>query len=119
MVATADPTMQFLDSLNDRSRFEIIPGTPIMMSHRRRFIDKDGNDKTIEITPDDLPELIEVADLYKRKFGVVPVITEGHRRPSLSESEQPDIIGYALNLRMGTFGPRREPCILADQYIRR
>lgn len=119
MTATVDdPTMQFLADLDDPSKFVVVRNLPIMICHRRVVRDAGGEPiKTVEISPDELPEIIDMTERYRRKFGVVPIITEGHRQPWMEEAEMPDVLGYGLNLHMGVFGPRGEPCILADHYI--
>ena len=52
-----------------------------------------------------------------RKTGDPAARTLGHTRPGRPESEQPPIFGYAINFRLGRFGPEQTLGILGDDYV--
>lgn len=117
-----DATLEFLDQLRDESRWVIRRGVPIYAPNKSTFVRADGKSDELVTTKADLEKIVA---RYQRQFdsyGVVPRLTLGHvkRLPHADERIQPKIVGYAVNLRTGTFGPAGDqPAVLADLYYRR
>jgi hypothetical protein len=107
--------------LDDRRKWRVVSGVPVFKPHTRilpEFAAPDGKtypEIRIEVTRQDLPYIAERSQVT----GPHP-ITEGHRipDPSVPESQQPRIVGWERNFRVGTYGPLAEPCVLADLYYR-
>ena len=62
----------------------------------------------------------EIVDNCNKRFkatGDACPITIGHTRIGRPEEEQPPICGYAINFRLGRFGPSNKLAILADFYV--
>ncbi len=53
--------------------------------------------------------------------GVPTRIVDGHIHtdPNIPEAKQPALLGFALNPRVGAFGPTQTPCVMVDTHIRR
>lgn len=111
----ADPTLDTLRSLNDASRWVVVPNVPIFCPHERKG--KDG--KPIKV---DAARLERIASrmLANERGGAVPArIIPGHTTPGAPQKDQPDWWGLATGARVGTFGPENRPAILATFYYRR
>src|SRR5262245_5234080 len=119
-----DPTMEFLKRLEDPSLWKIQRQVPVGIPHRRQAPDPknpNGPPLSIEITEADFPSIIQHLQQREQLFGVVPVLTIGHRVQNdlkFNERNQPDIIGYARDYEIGTFGPVGIPAILITEYVK-
>lgn len=110
----ADATAEFYAALSDPSRWIVKPGVPVFKPHVRT---DPNTGKEIRV---DLSKLHEIAHNMARleKDGGVPVrITLGHTQPGQPETKQPPVAGYYRNARVGVFGPKREPAIIADEWL--
>lgn len=105
----ADPTVEFLRSLDDPAKFERKEGVPIWVPHRRK--NKDGSE--VVVTERDLPAYAEWINGVERERGVCGRITDGHVKPGLP---MPKLCGYYRKARVGTFGPKNTPAVLVDLY---
>ncbi len=110
-----------ISELDDPRLYEVKQAVPIFRPHRRVTKDADGKEKTILVTEDDLPEIVRNMKDREAENGVCGRITDGHINPSKDapEKSQPDCLGYVRNPRVGTFGPKKIPCVLTDHYIAR
>lgn len=120
MTATAqsDPTLELLERFEREGAWAAVKrGVPIFKPHERKVKDKDGSERTIQVTAADLEDIAQNADDLERTSGVPLRMTIGHVQPSADEKNQPPLAGYARNLRPGKFGPSQEPCLLADLYF--
>lgn len=119
MPALADPTVEFMDRFADESQWIIKRNVPIFKPHQRIKQDKKGADfVAYEITEGNLETI--VGDVRKRESNGVPLrMTVGHIKgdPDFPESSNPEVVGYWLNARMGTFG-RGQACVVADAYVK-
>lgn len=120
VVSMPDPTMTFLDSLKDTSRWKVVRGVPIFRPHKRKVKIPDGTEQVIEVTEADLPRIVLNMRQTKAESGVVPRITPGHtvKDQKAPETQQPEPWGWMPDYYVGTFGPRRLPAILADFFFR-
>ncbi len=112
--ADYDATADFARSLSDPQRWVRKAGVPIFKPHVR--IDPNTK-KEIRV---DLQKLHVIAENMQKleNDGGVPVrITLGHTIPGQAETKQPPVAGYYRNARVGVFGPKREPAILADEWL--
>jgi len=116
----ADPTVAFLDRLNDSSQWKIVRGVPIFKPHSRKVKTPDGKEHTITVTEADLPDIVHNMRRAKRESGVVPRISPGHIKldPNCPEALQPEPWGWIPEYYVGTFGPSNKPAVLADFYFR-
>ena len=117
-MATADPTLDFLRRLEDSSQWVIVKAVPIFKEHERK-----GRDGKVlyQVGPADLDKIVQRYKRLEAEYGVIPRITIGHihLHPEASEASQPEVVGYARNLRVGTFGPGKTKAVLADHYYRK
>jgi hypothetical protein len=110
----ADPTIEFLKSLEDESRWKIRRGIPIFEPHERG---------EIEVTKKDLEEIAEESNRLLREKGVAGKLTDIHTirpRPDgkgMEPCPNAKLLGFQLNYRVGTYGTKKTPCILADWYL--
>lgn len=112
----SDPTIDFLSSLNDESKYVVRRNVCIFKPHRRRT--KNGGE--IVVTRDTLPEVVSAVDRLRRDHGVVIPFGPGHRKSGdADETSQPPIWGFQVNPRVGTAGPKGEPCVLVDEHVRK
>jgi len=125
MVAAAqyDPTLESLRRFDDPGLWKIIPNVPIFDEH-----DEYGKDGKITRRFDQrkLQEIVTKTERLERESGVIPKITIGHTLTTNAktgqqprETDQPPIVGYARQLHLGRFGPRKKLGILATFYFRR
>ena len=110
--AAADPTLEFLDRLNDPSKWVVRRGVPLFTAHRRKG--RDGEE--VVVTDGDLPEIAANMAALERDAGVVGRITPGHVQAGRPETDQPPLYGFMRNPRVGPFGPSRKPAVLVDNY---
>jgi len=112
-MSAKDPTVTTLDRFSDPDLWEIRDAVPIFDEHEER-------DQTGAIVRQfGLAELEEIASNCNRReietADAVPLML-GHTRPGIAETEQPPIVGYARQFRVGKFGPEKRNCILATFY---
>lgn len=115
-----DPTLEFMARLGDESLWHIRRGVPVFKCHDRKRVGKDGQPfVAYSVTERDLDTIAEKMRRNQAK-GVPARMTVGHINPdgSFPESDQPEVVGYWLNARRGTFGPNAEPCVLCDGYVK-
>jgi hypothetical protein len=120
--AKTDPTLDFLAQFDDPSRWVVVNDAPICRPHRRSVRRPDGGEDVVEVTVADLARIASEMQWRERESGVVPVMTIGHRQqndPAFPETEQPPVVGFARNARVGTFGPRNIPCVVGTLYYKR
>lgn len=122
MPTLADPTLDFIDSLDDPSQWIIKRRVPIMVPHTRYVKDKKTGEQKFKyrVTASDLPEI--AAEMQQLQASGNPGrVTPGHINdaPDFPESEQPPVIGYQLNAEVGTWGPQKRLGVLVDIYIRK
>ncbi len=117
--AIADPTLEIFDSFNDPSRWSVKRGIPCFDEHDEYDYDKDSPTYGKVIRHFGERELRDIAaNCNEREAnGDLCPLTDGHTVPNKPESEQPPILGYARNFRVGTFGPRKTLGILYDAWI--
>jgi hypothetical protein len=78
------------------------------------------DDPDLQVTEDDLKRYVDTANRNIADTGDMPVVIVGHSDPVASELEQPPVVGYARNFRLGKLGgvnPR--PAIFADLLMNR
>jgi hypothetical protein len=92
------------------------PGVPVFDEHD----DLDEHGQVLRRF--DRPALEEIAlrcNARERATGDLCPITLGHTIDGAPEHQQPPIVGFARNFRVGAFGPAQRNGILADFYLRR
>lgn len=111
--AISDPTLTLLDKLEDSSLWDVLPNVPIFVPHERTG--KDGS--PINVTKSRLKKICENFERNRKSRRIIPRITIGHvkQHPDTPEQNQPDIVGFADNWRIGEL--EDTPCILADFYF--
>ncbi len=115
-----DPTLEFMARLGDESLWHIRRGVPVFKCHDRKRVGQDGKPfVAYSVTARDLDDIAMKMRRNQAK-GVPARMTVGHINPdgSFPESDQPEVVGYWLNARRGTFGPQNEPCVLCDGYVK-
>jgi hypothetical protein len=118
-MATNDPTLDFLAKINDPNRYIRVENVPIFVPHTRKTRGPNGEEVDIVVTAQDLPLIADQINVREAEYGVPPIMTIGHRQqsdPSYPEKLQPDIVGVARNAKVGTFGPKGTPAVLATLY---
>lgn len=119
-----DPTLAFLDRLNDPTKWVIRRGVPVFKPHERFFPEHqlpNGQKipaQRIKVSEADLADIARETRAME-EAGMFGAITPGHRnfQPGADETQQPPVWGYQRNPRVGTFGPKQEPCLLVDEYL--
>lgn len=114
MEPKVDASLDFLATLNDASKWVIRRGVPIFKPHKRT--NPLTNEVMYEVTAADLPTIAGNMTALEA-VGVFGRITPGHVLPTNTEEKQPSLYGWERNPRVGTFGPKNEPCILVDEYL--
>lgn len=113
-----DPTLRLLSRLEDETQWAINRNVPIFKAHTRTIKDpQTGKVRKIEVTEDDLEAICETYQRLVAETGGFPRLMFGHTIDGAPETEQPIPVGWALNYRVGTFGPARQKCILCDEYV--
>lgn len=117
-MACSDPTLDFLRRLDDPSQWVIVRGVPIFKEHERT--DRDGK-LLYKVGQAELEKAVRQYQRLAAEYGVVPRITIGHVNTDRNapETAQPEVVGYARNLRIGQFGPAQTLAVLADCYYRK
>lgn len=119
---TPDPTMQILERLKNPSAWDHIDrGVPIFKPHIAT-LRHPGTGESFQVNYDvpRLERMVAILHRITERSGVVPRLTVGHTRhpqTEITQEEQPEIVGYAANPRVGTFGPTNTPAILIDRYF--
>ncbi len=114
MNVMADPTVEFLKKLADESQWEIRRGIPVFEPHKR------GDDV---VTIRDLEEIAENSNDLLKENGVPGRLTDIHTiRPrangkGMEPVPEAKLLGFQLNYRVGVYGPKQKPCLLADWYL--
>lgn len=129
MLPTDDPVDRFFAELDDPSKFHRVEGVAVLKPFD--VVLKDGK-----------PHKVEAGDLHAwasetnalESSGVLPIITAGHRLSPrkvmktapdgttfedtvpIAEVDQPDVLGYERNFRVGTL--KGQPALVCDQYFR-
>lgn len=109
-----DATRDFAAALADPSRWVIKTGVPVFKPHERT---DPNTGKLIRVDVAKLHEIAANMQRLERDAGVPVRITLGHTQPQAPEVAQPPICGYYRNARVGTFGPRNEPAVIADEWL--
>src|SRR5262245_6482936 len=78
MGGSGDPTLEFLSRLADESKWVIRRNIPIFEPHVRYAKGLDGEDRKIEVTADDLPEIAAVSAAREKRKGVPGRVTDRH-----------------------------------------
>lgn len=107
-----DATLDSLERLNDTSRWVIVRGVPIFSPHTR--YNREG-EALYEIGTDELKDIAEQCNRLESEVGVPVKISIGHTM-QVPEMQQSPVVGYARNLRVGTFGPKKLPALIADFF---
>lgn len=113
----ADPTLEFLARLDDPALYDRKENVPAFVAHKRKFKGRDGKTQEIEVTESDLQKIADNANKREKETGTLAVIKIGHVRPDEDEESQPDIIGFARDWHVGTFGPDNKPALLYTEII--
>lgn len=113
-----DPTMAFLRSFDDPTKWVIKRNVPIFKPHRRVVKQADGSEVEVVVTADDLPQIAENMRRLEYDHGVAARLTAGHITGQ-PEHQQPVLFGFTRlgTARAGTFGPKNEPAVLTDEYL--
>ena len=117
-----DPTLDFLAKINDPKKYIRVPGVPIFVPHTRKTKGPNGEEIDIVVTAQDLPIIADQINLRENEYGVPPILTIGHRQqndPAYPEHLQPDMVGVVRDAKVGNFGPKQTPAILATVYYDR
>lgn len=118
-----DPTIDFLNRFNDPSQWaKVIDNVPIFVCH-----ETEENGEPIKV---DMARLERIAANIRSKQisrGVVMPFKDGHtvletdpvtgQKKLAPPDKQPAIISYGINARIGTWGPKNLPAILATEYV--
>ncbi len=101
--------------LRDKSQWVVKEGVPVFCEHDE--CDADG--KVVKHWGrDELEVIASNAREAFEKRGHAPRITIGHtlRGPNVKEKEQPPLVGFQMEPRVGEFGPEGQLGILCDFY---
>lgn len=123
--AVADSTASILDSLDDHNLWVRREDVPVFDEH----IEKRG-DITEDFNEARLSEIAKNCNKRERDTGDLCPITLGHTVldqyddkgvliRKAKETEQPPIVGYARNFRVGRFGPSGRLGILSTFYVKK
>lgn len=113
----ADVVKTALAGLKDPERYICKQGVPWFRPHIREvFNEKSGKFEKVEVNELDLSEIAEHMQALEAE-GRAFRITNGHIDKQAKEQDQPELLGLALNPRLGKFGPKQIPCVLLDEYI--
>lgn len=112
--AETDPTMELFRRFQRPELWSVKTGVPIFCAHKRKG--KDGK-VLYEVGDKELEAICQHYKKLEKESGVVPRIAIGHTDPDVKEQDQPEVIGFARNLRIGTFGPSKKKAILCDEWV--
>lgn len=122
----SDPTAEALAAFNDTSAWDDIKqDVPIFVAHERTVQDPPGPDgrprppRKIVVDEQRLRVIAANMKRLQDKDRQPIAFHEGHTRNPLqfSQQEQPDILAYGINPRVGTWNGR--PAILVQQFVLR
>lgn len=109
-----------LAAIRDPAKFVKVPDVVLFDAHEQ--YDEDGK-LVRRFGREELQEICDNTNA-RRDGGDPTVIGLGHTIPRdpitkmpAPEKNQPESVGYAMDLRVGQFGPRQKTGILADYYI--
>jgi hypothetical protein len=113
-----DPTLDFLKSLDDPTKFVRGKPLPIFITHKRAKADSAGVVQNIDVSLKDLGVIAQNINERIEGSGVPVRVTPGHIKQDRNtpETEQPDIWGWAKEAKPGVFGPKQRPCIWLIPY---
>src|SRR5215831_3577946 len=118
-MAYPDPTLESLEAFGDPSRWDrVTENVPIFVPHERKT--KDG--KEIRVDRARLERIAARINAREKASGVAVKFTDGHTRLPLAQytqDQQPEILGWGRNARVGTWGPQEIPAILVTCYVRK
>lgn len=116
----SDPTLRAVARFDDESQWQNLRDVPVFTEHDELDEDKDsptyGKVKK-HFGPEELQAIADNCNRRFRSTGDPCPLTLGHTLPGRPEPEQPEIVGYALNFRVGTFGPESKTAIICDWYF--
>lgn len=106
-----------LADIRDPDKYVCKKGVPWFRPHIREVWNgKSSKFEQVEVLESDLSTIAEQMQMLASE-GRAFRITNGHIDKTAKEEDQPDLLGLALNPRVGTFGPKNIPCVLLDEYI--
>lgn len=119
-----DPTMQIVELMNDPEKWVVVPNVPIFKPHQRKRTVKEGGKEVEKVEVIDKTRLAAIAAKINRqadKHGIFPRLAVGHTIPdkSVPQAQQPPVVGFARNAKLGRFGPTKEVGLLVDMHYRR
>lgn len=109
-----DPTLEFINKLNDDTQWVIRRDVPIFEPHKR------GKDT---VTDPELDEIINNIRALEDNKGYYGTLTGGHTlKPDekgvlVPVTPSPKLYGFQKNAKRGKYGPKQIPCILIDEYL--
>ena len=122
----ADATLLARKRILDPTQFTLLKGVPVFREHTivRRSKKTGKVIHRVEVDREKLQEIAEENNRRVRESGDMAPVCIGHTRKDdkgvpLPAKDQPEVIAYARNFRVGEFGPKKIPAILADFYIER
>lgn len=135
--------MRLVDDLQHESRWdEVTRSVPIFVEHAVYAVgdgeDEEGKPKTkkiivlkgakppkgaklvFEVTEQDLRDAADSINYNLEEFGKPIKLYFGHTKPpaTVSQQDQPDIVGYGCNAKMGHYGPKKRVALLIDRFIK-
>lgn len=122
-----DPTLRSMNLFNDSAHWDLIDrGIPIFVPHhvvdyKRDEQGKVTGEKDILVDEQRLRKIANrINALYQQK-GVPIKFQEGHTRDTkkVPQKEQPDILAFGKNARVGLWGPEKLPGLLVDMYVQK
>lgn len=114
-----DPTMDLIDSLErDPSAWVRVVNVPVCRPHK---LPQGQGGKVITVTEADLPRIAAEVNAMYRDEGVPIIARVGHinQEPNFPEKDQPRLVGFGKDAKVGRFGPGQIPAVLVDLYVRR
>ncbi len=119
-----DATLLAKQRVLDPTKFTLVQAVPVFREHEIVQKDKKTGEvtKRIEVNREKLREIAEENNRRIAESGDMTPVCIGHTRRDkdgipLPATEQPPVIAYARNYRVGEFGPQKVSCILADFYV--
>jgi hypothetical protein len=109
-----DPTMVLLDRFADESAWDHVDrGIPILKPHIGKHFNpiSKQRDIVVDYTIERLQRMVKTNTDRCLNSASVPLMVLKH------DNEDPVIVGYWNNFRMGTFGPSQKPAMLADRFF--
>lgn len=113
----ADAVVSSIAEFKNQDKYIRRDGVPWFRPHVREIWNEKLNKfEQVEVLESDLTAIAEQMQALASE-GRAFRITNGHIDKGAKEEDQPDLLGMALNPRVGTFGPKNVPCVLLDEYI--